>query len=75
MTNIKKCFILAGLHGEQDVQAGTWAVYPVYHPATALYKPEMREAMEQDWERLGEIVKSGGNTTIPRRGGNVNAFN
>ena len=33
-------------------------LYPTYHPAAALYKPELRSVLEEDFKELGGLIKS-----------------
>ena len=44
------------LHG-QVTMAGRFKVFPVYHPAAALYDPTKQVAIEADFRRLGELLK------------------
>ena len=46
------------LHG-QVTMAGRFKVFPVYHPAAALYDPTKQVAIEADFRRLGELLKGG----------------
>ncbi len=55
--------LVLGGHRGRLVRAEGWLVYPVYHPAAALYRPEMRAAMEDDWRRLGELLRGKGACT------------
>ncbi len=48
------------LHGVAK-QAGRFKVFPVYHPAAALYDPKKREALEEDFAHLGALLG-----TVPR---------
>lgn len=43
------------LHG-QPVQAGRFTVYPVYHPAAAMYDRKKMAALEADFKALGELL-------------------
>ncbi|MGQ9596754.1 MAG: uracil-DNA glycosylase family protein [Thermoproteota archaeon] len=36
---------------------GSFKMIPSYHPATALYNPDMLGTMIEDWKRIGEILK------------------
>lgn len=36
----------------QVLEFGGWRVYPVYHPASVLYRPELKEELEGDFLRL-----------------------
>jgi len=44
------------LHGRIQ-QAGRFKVMPLYHPAAAIYDRTKREALEQDFKTLGELLK------------------
>jgi DNA polymerase len=47
------------VHGrEQQVTIGGHAVtlYPIFHPAAALYTPRMLEALEQDFARIPALI-------------------
>ncbi len=47
------------VHGhEQEVTLGTSRVllYPLYHPAAALYTPSMLKVLEQDFARIPELI-------------------
>jgi len=48
------------VHGqEQQVQLGSSRVllYPLYHPAAALYTPSMLKVLEQDFARIPELIE------------------
>ncbi len=50
------------LHGQPEViQLGARAVrlYPIYHPAAALYTPKMLETLREDFTRLPELLAQG----------------
>jgi uracil-DNA glycosylase family 4 len=50
------------LHGQQEVRVlGSRAVrlYPIYHPAAALYTPRMLETLREDFARLPELLAMG----------------
>ncbi|MEA2314431.1 MAG: uracil-DNA glycosylase [Solirubrobacteraceae bacterium] len=50
------------LHGQPEVRVlGTRAVrlYPVYHPAAALYTPRMLDTLREDFARLPELLALG----------------
>jgi len=56
------------VHGqEQEVELGGRSVllYPLYHPAAALYTPRMLEVLESDFRRLPELL---GRTVVPASG-------
>ena len=55
------------IHGqEQEVTLGVSRVllYPLYHPAAALYTPSMRSVLEEDFGRLPELLGRG--VTLPQ---------
>ena len=48
------------VHGhEQEVTLGTRRVslYPIYHPAAALYTPSMLKVLEEDFARIPELLE------------------
>jgi len=45
------------LHGRLQ-QAGKFKVFPVFHPAAAIYDNAKREHMETDFRTLGELLKA-----------------
>jgi DNA polymerase len=50
------------LHGQPEVRVlGARAVrlYPIYHPAAALYTPRMLETLREDFARLPELLAEG----------------
>ena len=52
----------AALHGREEVRIiGPRAVrlYPLYHPAAALYTPSMLEALRADFHRIPELLALG----------------
>ncbi|WP_165062444.1 uracil-DNA glycosylase family protein [Adlercreutzia sp. ZJ154] len=48
---------ITGLHGQLHM-AGRFKVFPVFHPAAALYDSKKREALENDFVTLGQLLKS-----------------
>lgn len=46
---------ITGLHGQLK-QAGKFKVFPIFHPAAALYDVKKREALENDFVTLGELL-------------------
>lgn len=44
------------LHGQLQ-QAGRFKVFPVYHPAAAIYDRSKQVALEDDFRTLGELLK------------------
>jgi uracil-DNA glycosylase len=55
------------VHGhEQPVLLGTSRVllYPLYHPAAALYTPSMLKVLEQDFARIPELIERA-EATVP----------
>lgn len=47
------------LHGTLQ-RAGRFSVFPIYHPAAALYDGSKREALENDFATLGELLRQAG---------------
>ncbi len=45
------------LHGRLE-QTGRFKVFPVFHPAAAIYDRSKREALEEDFRTLGEFLHS-----------------
>lgn len=43
------------LHGKLQ-QAGKFKVFPIFHPAAALYDPNKREMLMQDFATLGKLL-------------------
>jgi uracil-DNA glycosylase family 4 len=53
---------ISRLHGQEEVRViGPRAVrlYPLYHPAAALYTPSMLEALRADFHRIPELLAAG----------------
>jgi DNA polymerase len=53
---------ISRLHGREEVRiVGPRAVrlYPIYHPAAALYTPSMLEALRADFHRIPELLALG----------------
>ncbi len=51
------------VHGyEQEVTLGSRSVllYPIYHPAAALYTPSMLKVLEEDFARIPDLLVRGG---------------
>jgi DNA polymerase len=56
------------VHGyEQDVTLGTRSVllYPLYHPAAALYTPSMLKVLEDDFARIPELLSRATSQPLP----------
>ena len=50
------------LHGQPELVtlgARTVRLYPIYHPAAALYTPRMLETLREDFARLPELLALG----------------
>lgn len=47
------------LHGRLQ-RAGKFLVFPVFHPAAAIYDRSKRTALQEDFATLGEILRAGG---------------
>jgi uracil-DNA glycosylase len=62
------------LHGQPEViTLGRRAVrlYPIYHPAAALYTPRMLETLREDFSRLPDLLASGAPEQPPATGAEV----
>ncbi len=46
---------ISRIHG-QARRIGPYVVVPMYHPAAALHQPALKELVEKDFEKLGEII-------------------
>ncbi len=46
---------ISRVHG-QARRVGNYLVVPMYHPAAALHQPALKELVEKDFEKLGEII-------------------
>ena len=56
------------VHGfEQEVTLGSRTVllYPIFHPAAALYTPSMLKVLEQDFARIPEILERAADEPAP----------
>ena len=47
---------ITGLHGKL-MMAGRFKVFPIYHPAAAIYDHSKWEALENDFATLGQLLK------------------
>lgn len=47
---------IGDLHG-RFIEADGYTLYPMYHPASLIYNPALREAYEADVVRLGEWIR------------------
>jgi uracil-DNA glycosylase len=59
------------LHGQPEVITlgmRTVRLYPIYHPAAALYTPRMLETLREDFSRLPELLGSGAPEQPPPEG-------
>lgn len=50
---------ITGLHGKL-FQAGKFKVFPVFHPAAAIYDRKKRADLEDDFATLGELLRESG---------------
>jgi uracil-DNA glycosylase family 4 len=63
-----RSFGITRVHGqEHEVTLGSTSVtlYPLYHPAAALYTPSMLKALEEDFARLPDLLRRGTATPAP----------
>lgn len=57
--NMKGIAGMADLHGKPQkifVKGNEFTVVPIYHPAAMLYRPKLRETLEDDFKVMEEIV-------------------
>jgi uracil-DNA glycosylase len=50
---------ISRLHGQEEIRvigSRAFRLYPLYHPAAALYTPSMLETLRADFERLPELL-------------------
>lgn len=50
---------ISKIHGqvfEADAGYGKIKIIPLYHPAVALYNPELKEVMMKDFQKLKEAI-------------------
>ena len=52
------------LHGTLQ-RAGRFKVFPIFHPAAALYDGSKREALENDFATLGQLLREGDSGAAP----------
>lgn len=56
------------LHGTLQ-HAGKFKVFPIFHPAAAIYDGSKREALEDDFTTLGDLLRAGDAATSRESGG------
>ena len=54
-----------GVEQETSVGGNRVLLYPLYHPAAALYTPRMLEILQQDFARIPELLGRAGNVPEP----------
>jgi len=47
-------------HGNPYAHPSGIPIFPMYHPAAALYNPNLREVLKKDFETMKEFLKNGG---------------
>src|SRR6266540_1790241 len=63
IANVLKCRPPGNRDPQPDELGGNHVLlYPLYHPAAALYTPRMLEVLEADFRRLPELL---GRATVP----------
>jgi uracil-DNA glycosylase family 4 len=58
---------ISEVHGRVYRKAGGWCVLPLFHPAAALYNPQLKETLFEDIKRLREAINDKGKLR-PQRG-------
>ena len=49
------------VHGEPFSHPSNIPIFPMYHPAAALYNPNLRETLKEDIKKLKDFLDNGGN--------------
>lgn len=53
---------IADLHGTKIIQSTDWnnnqIFFPLYHPAVALYNPNMKRILQEDIQKLSKLLKN-----------------
>lgn len=50
---------ITALHGkakEMNIDGFEFLVVPLYHPAAAIYRPQLWEELEKDFDKMGELI-------------------
>lgn len=51
--------VISSLHGKAllvDKSRGGFTIFPMYHPAAALYNPKLKEVLQKDFQELSVII-------------------
>lgn len=57
--DMKKIVGISTLHGkpiEKEIDGMKFLVVPLYHPAAMLYRPQLRQFLEEDFKEMGKII-------------------
>jgi DNA polymerase len=50
---------ISRIHGQPKQMQGRW-VMPIFHPAAALHQPKWRPGLEEDFQKLAELLAQAG---------------
>jgi DNA polymerase len=67
---------ISRIHG-QPRKIGGIVYYPMYHPAAALHQPSLRRTIEEDMQRIPELIKQAGQmaeTELPAQAEQLKLF-
>lgn len=48
---------ISEVHGRVFRKSGGWRVLPLFHPAAALYNPQLKDTLFEDFKRLKEAIR------------------
>ena len=51
---------ITAAHGNPYAHPSGIPIFPMYHPAAALYNPNLREVLQKDFQKMKEFLKNGG---------------
>ena len=57
MKNIDGISTVRGRKYDVSVDGGTYTVFPVYHPAAALYNPNLKSVLKKDFESIRKLTQ------------------
>ncbi len=50
--------VIGDVHGAPFAKDGRWTLFPLYHPASVIYRRELREVYEADLKKLRSFLES-----------------
>lgn len=57
---MKKIGGITHLHGkaiDKEIKGRSYKIVPLYHPAAMLYRPQLRSVLEEDFQKMKDILK------------------